>query len=86
MSDGIAQAVAAAEAANAAFPAWSALGPNARRTLLNCAAEALEARTDEFVEEGGAKADEKPKRGRGAARKETKVETKPSRRKASEEK
>jgi benzaldehyde dehydrogenase (NAD) len=39
----------AAEAAEAAFPAWSALGPNPRRALLNKAAEALEARGDQFV-------------------------------------
>jgi acyl-CoA reductase-like NAD-dependent aldehyde dehydrogenase len=40
----------AAEAASAAFPAWSALGPNARRALLNRAADELEARADAFVE------------------------------------
>ncbi len=40
---------AAAEAASAAFPAWSALGPNARRSLLNRAAETIETRADEFV-------------------------------------
>ena len=40
---------AAADAAAAAFPAWSALGPNARRTLLNRAADAVEARADQFV-------------------------------------
>jgi len=39
----------AAEAADAAFPQWSALGPNPRRALLNKAAEALEARADQFV-------------------------------------
>jgi acyl-CoA reductase-like NAD-dependent aldehyde dehydrogenase len=38
-----------AEAASAAFPKWSALGPNARRALLNQAADSLEARADEFV-------------------------------------
>ncbi len=43
------QARAAAEAAQAALPAWSALGPNARRALLSKAAEALEARADAFV-------------------------------------
>jgi acyl-CoA reductase-like NAD-dependent aldehyde dehydrogenase len=42
-------AIRAAEAAAAAFPAWSALGPNVRRALLNAAADALEARADEFV-------------------------------------
>ena len=41
---------AAAEAASATFRAWSALGPNARRSLLNRAAEELEARTDAFIE------------------------------------
>jgi acyl-CoA reductase-like NAD-dependent aldehyde dehydrogenase len=40
----------AAEAASAAFPAWSALGPNARRSLLNRAADELESRADAFVE------------------------------------
>jgi benzaldehyde dehydrogenase (NAD) len=39
----------AAGAAVAAFPAWSALGPNARRSLLNAAADSLEAHADEFV-------------------------------------
>ena len=43
-------AIAAAEAAAAAFPAWSALGPNARRSLLNRAAEEIEARAETFVE------------------------------------
>ncbi len=43
------QARAAADAAQAALPAWSALGPNARRALLYKAAEALEARADAFV-------------------------------------
>ena len=41
---------AAAKAAAAAFPDWSALGPNARRALLNRAAEELERRSDRFVE------------------------------------
>ena len=36
-------------AAAAAFPAWSALGPTARRALLNEAAAALEAKAGEFV-------------------------------------
>jgi len=49
MSDSIARANTAAEVAEAAFPAWSALGPNARRSLLNAAADALEARADQFV-------------------------------------
>src|SRR5215212_8255503 len=43
------RSTAAAEAASAAFPAWSALGPNARRALLNKAADALEKLADEFV-------------------------------------
>lgn len=41
---------AACDAAQAAFPAWSALGPNARRAALNQAAAALEARADAFIE------------------------------------
>lgn len=49
MSDSIARSSAAAEAASRAFPAWSALGPNARRSLLNAAADALESRADQFV-------------------------------------
>jgi benzaldehyde dehydrogenase (NAD) len=44
-----AMAGVAAKAA-AAFPAWSAMGPNARRTVLLTAATALEARAEEFVE------------------------------------
>jgi benzaldehyde dehydrogenase (NAD) len=39
----------AAKAA-AAFPAWSAMGPNARRAVLMKAAAALEARADAFVD------------------------------------
>ena len=41
---------AAAEAASAAFSSWSELGPNARRSLLNRAADELESRTNAFVE------------------------------------
>jgi len=41
---------AAVAAAAAAFPAWSALGPNARRAALMKAAIALEARTDQFID------------------------------------
>ncbi|WP_326535317.1 aldehyde dehydrogenase family protein [Pseudorhodoferax sp.] len=44
-----ADAVRAVEAAAAAFPAWSQTGPNARRALLLKAADALEARTPEFI-------------------------------------
>ncbi len=43
------QARAAVDAAQAALPTWSALGPNARRALLSKAAAALEARVDDFV-------------------------------------
>ncbi|MCT8003943.1 aldehyde dehydrogenase [Sphingomonas sanguinis] len=47
---GPAEAIAAADAAAAAFPAWSALGPNARRAALTKAADALAARADQFVD------------------------------------
>ncbi|WP_439487100.1 aldehyde dehydrogenase [Blastomonas fulva] len=40
---------AVCDAAAAAFPCWAALGPTARRGLLNRAADALEARKDRFV-------------------------------------
>ncbi len=46
----IAQAQAAADAAQAAFAGWSALGPNARRAFLNKAADALAAKADAFVD------------------------------------
>lgn len=46
----VADANAAAEAAAKAFPIWSALGPNARRAMLNKAAAALEAKADQFVD------------------------------------
>ena len=39
----------AADAATAAFPAWSALGPGVRRARLNKAAELLEARAQEIA-------------------------------------
>lgn len=45
----VADAVAAADACAAAFPAWAALGPNARRAALLKAADALAARGDAFV-------------------------------------
>jgi benzaldehyde dehydrogenase (NAD) len=45
----VAQAQAAVDAAAAALPAWSALGPNARRAMLNKASVALEAKADAFV-------------------------------------
>ncbi len=45
----VADAIAAADAASAAFPAWAAMGPNARRALLLKAATCLEAMTADFV-------------------------------------
>ncbi len=50
----IEDAAAAVEAASAAFPVWSALGPNQRRVLLLRAADRIEARTREFVARIGA--------------------------------
>ena len=44
-----ADAKAAADAAAAAFPKWAALGPSARRVLLNKAADLLEARAAQFA-------------------------------------
>lgn len=55
----LADADAAVEAAQQAFPAWAALGPSERRGRLLKAADALEARRDEFLAlaaETGAKA------------------------------
>jgi benzaldehyde dehydrogenase (NAD) len=46
----IADANAAADAAEAALPAWSARGPNERRALLNRAAGVLESRSAEFID------------------------------------
>jgi acyl-CoA reductase-like NAD-dependent aldehyde dehydrogenase len=46
----VADAQAAAEAAQRAFAAWSALGPNARRALLNKAADALAAKAPAFID------------------------------------
>jgi acyl-CoA reductase-like NAD-dependent aldehyde dehydrogenase len=40
---------AAADAADAALEAWSSVGPNARRSLLNRAAQEIEALADRFV-------------------------------------
>src|SRR5213075_529009 len=48
-SDLTRSAAAAADAASAAFPAWSATGPNARRMLLNKAADSIEGLADQFV-------------------------------------
>ncbi|HEX8300715.1 aldehyde dehydrogenase [Sphingomonas sp.] len=45
----VAQACDAADRANAAFEGWSALGPNARRTMLTGAADALAGRADDLV-------------------------------------
>ena len=42
-------ALAAVAAAQAAFPAWSAQGPGARRAKLNKAADLLEARAADFA-------------------------------------
>lgn len=42
----------AVAAAQAAFPAWSALGPTERRSRLNAAADALASLSDEFIETG----------------------------------
>lgn len=45
----VVDALAAVDAAAKAFPAWSALGPSARRSMLMQAAQALEAKADEFA-------------------------------------
>jgi acyl-CoA reductase-like NAD-dependent aldehyde dehydrogenase len=39
----------AVEAAAAAFPEWSEMGPGARRKILNTAADAMDAHTEEFI-------------------------------------
>lgn len=39
----------AVEAAAAAFPEWSEMGPGARRKILNKAADAMDAHTEEFI-------------------------------------
>lgn len=46
----VADAVAAADAASQAFAAWAAMGPAERRGLLLKAAQALEAKVNEFTE------------------------------------
>jgi acyl-CoA reductase-like NAD-dependent aldehyde dehydrogenase len=46
----IADAVAAAEAAARAFPAWSENGPGERRALLNAAADIIDGRAEDFAE------------------------------------
>jgi acyl-CoA reductase-like NAD-dependent aldehyde dehydrogenase len=45
----VADGNAACDAAQAAFPTWSSLGPNARRAILNKAATELEARAPQFI-------------------------------------
>jgi acyl-CoA reductase-like NAD-dependent aldehyde dehydrogenase len=47
---GVEDAVAAVESAAQAFPAWSALGPNARRKHLQAAAARLQERAGDFAE------------------------------------
>jgi benzaldehyde dehydrogenase (NAD) len=49
----VSDAKLAVEAASIAFPAWSALGPNARRSFLLKVAEILEAKTPQFIEAMG---------------------------------
>lgn len=46
----VADAIAAADAAEAALPAWRARGPNERRAMLTAAAGTLESRAGDFVE------------------------------------
>lgn len=46
----VADAQAVAAAAAAAFPAWSSLGPNARRAKLNAAADRIDAKASDFVD------------------------------------
>ncbi len=46
----IADALAAAEAAARAFPAWSAFGPSARRAKLLAAADVIQSRAEDFAE------------------------------------
>lgn len=46
----VADARAAVAAAAAAFPAWAAMGPGQRRALLTRAADALQARADDFAQ------------------------------------
>jgi acyl-CoA reductase-like NAD-dependent aldehyde dehydrogenase len=45
----VADATAAVDAASAAFPAWSEIGPNERRTYLLKAAEVMASKADEFT-------------------------------------
>jgi acyl-CoA reductase-like NAD-dependent aldehyde dehydrogenase len=48
-SAGVADANAAADAAAAAFPAWSGIGPNERRTYLLKAAEVMASKVEDFT-------------------------------------
>ncbi|MBR0863503.1 aldehyde dehydrogenase [Bradyrhizobium diazoefficiens] len=48
----VTDALKATEAAAAAFPHWSSIGPGERRKLLNRAADIMEAKTDEFIKIG----------------------------------
>ena len=50
MADSVTSAIRAADAAQSAFPAWSKLGPNARRSMLNAAADAIDENADAFVD------------------------------------
>ena len=50
MDDSVTSAIRAADAAQSAFPAWSKLGPNARRSMLNAAADAIDENADAFVD------------------------------------
>jgi vanillin dehydrogenase len=56
----VADCDAACDAAAAAFPAWSAMGPNERRKLLLKAADLLDARAPEFIGYGVAEAGSAP--------------------------
>jgi acyl-CoA reductase-like NAD-dependent aldehyde dehydrogenase len=48
----VADALRAVDAAQAAFPAWSAIGPTERRKLLNKAADVMDAKTPDFIAAG----------------------------------
>jgi acyl-CoA reductase-like NAD-dependent aldehyde dehydrogenase len=48
----VADALKAVDAAAAAFPAWSAMGPAERRKLLNAAADIMDAKTPDFIAVG----------------------------------
>jgi len=56
----LADADAAVAAAAAALPAWSALPPSARRTLLLKAADVMDSRTKDFIDAGVAEAGSTP--------------------------